>query len=75
MKFENNELKLLDKFRMYVEVTKTSYTNICNESNITAPTLRTIMKDREYIPTKNVRDKINLFMNNKLLELKELINS
>lgn len=74
MNFENDELKMLSKFRMYVEITKTSNTNICNESGITSPTLKTIMKDYHYIPQKNVRDKINLFMENKLKALEQLVN-
>lgn len=74
MDFENDELKMLGKFRMYVEITKTSNTNIYNESGITTPTIKTIMKDYHYIPQKNVRDKINLFMKNKLTELKQLVD-
>ena len=74
MNFENNDLKMLGKFRMYIEITKTSNTNICNESGITGPTLSTIMKDYDYIPQKNVREKINLFMENKLKTLKQLVD-
>jgi len=74
MDFENDELKMLGKFRMYVEITKTSNTNIYNESGITTPTIKMIMKDYHYIPQKNVRDKINLFMKNKLTELKQLVD-
>jgi len=74
MEFENDELKMLSKFRMYVEITQTSNTNICNESSITSPTLKTIMKDYTYIPQKNVRDKIDLFMENKLKALAQLVN-
>ena len=74
MRLENGELKMLGKFRMYVKITKTSKGNICDEVNITRPTFRTIMKDERYIPSKNVRDKIEFFMDHKLTELKELIN-
>lgn len=74
MNFENDELKMLNKFRIYVKITKTSNTNICNESGVTSPTLKMIMKNYHYIPQKNVRDKINLFMENKLKALKQLIN-
>lgn len=69
-----DELKMMAKFRMYVKITGTPSTNICDESGITRPTFRTIMKDWSYIPQKRVRDKINLFMDHKLTELKELLN-
>lgn len=75
MNFENDELKMLNKFRMYIKITKTSNTTICNEAGITSPTLKTIMKDYHYIPQKNVRDKINLFMENKLKVLDQLISN
>lgn len=74
MDFENNELKMLSKFRMYAKITKASNTNICNESGITSPTFKTIMKDYTYIPQKNVRDKIGFFMENKLKALEQLVN-
>lgn len=74
MRLENDELKMLGKFRMYVKITKTSNTNICNESGITRPTFRTIMEDERYIPSKNVRNKIGFFMDKKLTELKQLID-
>lgn len=74
MRLENGELKMLGKFRMYVKITKTSNTNICNESGITRPTFRTIMEDERYIPSKNVRNKIGFFMNQKLTELQQLID-
>lgn len=74
MKFENDELKMLSKFRMYVKTTEISCTNVCNETGMTAPTFRTIMKDDKYIPQKRVRDKINLFMDHKLKELKPLVD-
>lgn len=75
MRLENGELKMLGKFRMYVEITNTSCTTVCNAINITAPTFRTIMKDERYIPSKNVRSKIEFFMDGKLTKLRELINS
>lgn len=75
MILKNGELKTLAKFRMYVKITKVSRTNICNDSGITRPTLGTIMKDERYIPSKNVRDKIEFFMDHKLTELQQLINS
>ena len=75
MRLENGELKMLGKFRMYVKITDTSCTSICDKTGITAPTFRTIMKDWSYIPQKRVRDKINFFMDGKLTELKELVNS
>jgi len=74
MRLENGELKMLGKFRIYIEITNTSCTTVCNAANITAPTFRTIMKDERYIPSKNVRDKINLFMENKLKALEQLVN-
>lgn len=74
MILDNNELKMLGKFRMYVKITEISCTNVCNETGITAPTFRTIMKDERYIPSKNVRDKIGFFMDRKLTVLKQLIN-
>lgn len=75
MILKNGELKTLAKFRMYVEITKTSKGNICDEAGITRPTFRTIMQDERYIPSKKVRDKIGFFMNKKLTELQQLINS
>lgn len=74
MNFENDDLKMLGKFRMYIKITKMSCTNVCNEAGITAPTFRTIMKDERYIPSKNVRDKIGFFMGSKLTVLKQLID-
>lgn len=75
MKLENNdELKMLSQFRMYVKITDTSCTSICDKTGITAPTFRTIMKDWSYIPQKRVRDKINFFMNDKLKELQQLLD-
>ncbi|MBU7446222.1 hypothetical protein KGF71_016655 [Lactiplantibacillus plantarum] len=75
MRLDNNDLKMLGKFRMYVKITEISCTNVCNEAGITAPTFRTIMQDERYIPTKKVRDKIGFFMDHKLTELQQLINS
>lgn len=74
MNFENDDLKMLGKFRMYIKITKMSCTNVCNESGITAPTFRTIMQDERYIPSKNVRDKIGFFMDKELTELQQLID-
>lgn len=75
MKLENDELKMLGKFRMYVKITQQPCQHVCDESGITAHTFRTIMKDWKYIPSKNVRDKIEFFMDHKLTELQQLINS
>lgn len=75
MRLKDGELKTLAKFRMYVKITNTSCTTVCNAANITAPTFRTIMEDERYIPSKNVRDKIGFFVDGKLTELQELINS
>lgn len=75
MRLNNGELKMLGKFRMYVKITEISCTNVCNEAGITAPTFRTIMEDERYIPSKNVRDKIGFFMDKKLTELQQLLNS
>lgn len=74
MRLENGELKMLGKFRMYVEITKTSKGNICDEAGITRPTFRTIMQDERYIPSKKVRDKIGFFMNKKLTEMQQIID-
>jgi len=74
MRLENGELKMLSKFRMYLKITQTPSKYVYDAIGITAPTFDTIMKDEQYIPSKNVRDKINIFMNKKLTELKELID-
>lgn len=74
MKLENDELKMLGKFRMYIKITQQPCQHVCDESDITAHTFRTIMKDWKYIPSKKVRDKINVFMENKLKTLEQLIN-
>lgn len=74
MRLQKGELKMLGKFRMYVKVTQTPSTIICNEIGITRPTFRTIMEDERYIPSKNVRDKIGFFMNHKLTEMQQLID-
>lgn len=70
---ENTELKMINKFRKYIDLTKEPCINVCKESGITAPTFRKIVKNEEFIPQKDVRDKIITFMNNKLVALKELI--
>ena len=76
MKLENiDELKMLGKFRMYLKITQTPSKYVCDESGMSAPTLRTIMQDWKYIPSRNVRDEIDFFMDGKLTELKELVNS
>ena len=76
MKLENmDELKMLGKFRMYLKITQTPSKYVYDAVGITAPTLDTIMKDERYIPSKKVRDKIGFFMDHKLKELQELINS
>lgn len=75
MKLKNGELKMLGKFRLYMKITQTPCKYVYDEIGITAPTLNTIMKDEEYIPSKNVRDKIGFFMDGKLTVLQELINS
>lgn len=70
---ENTELKMINKFRGYIDLTKESCVNVCKESGITAPTFNKIMKNEEFIPQGNVRKKIIAFMNNKFTALKELI--
>lgn len=75
MRLENGELKMLGKFRMYAKLTKTPSTIICDEIGITRITFGTIMKDERYIPSKKVRDKIGFFMDHKLTEMQQLINS
>lgn len=74
MRLEKGELKMLDKFRTYLKITQTPGKYVYDAVGITAPTFDTIMRDEMYIPSKNVRDKINVFMNRKLTELKELID-
>lgn len=74
MRLENGQLKMLSKFRMYLKITQAPSKYVYDAVGITAPTFDTIMKDEKYIPSKNVQDKINIFMNDKLTELKELVD-
>ena len=74
MRLNNDDLKMLGKFRMYLKITQAPSKYVYDAVGITAPTFDTIMNDDMYIPSKNVRDKINIFMNKKLTELKELID-
>lgn len=74
MILNNNNLKMLAKFRMYVEITNPSYASVYNKVGITEPTFTTIMKNEKYIPQQKVQDKISLFMDCKLTELQQLID-